>query len=124
MDLTGFSVIMAVVVLEVVGQVAFKRGATHVLRASREQRVFRYWYDLLLEPWIQFGIAVNVVTLLFWVAALTLIPLSIAYPLASLSYCGVAIGGHYWLGEKLDRRSVAGVAMITIGAAFVCWPTL
>lgn len=122
MELTGYSLIMAAVVLEVLGQVAFKRGCAHVHRTAGEQGVLRYWRDLALDPWMQMGVALHVVELLFWIAALALIPLSIAFPLVSLSYVGVAIGGHYWLGEKLGRRSLAAIGMITAGAMLVCWP--
>jgi drug/metabolite transporter (DMT)-like permease len=122
MALTGFFLIMAAVVLEVLGQVAFKRGAAAIVRASGDQGVLRYWRDLALDPWIQLGVAVHVVELLLWIAALNFVPLSIAFPLISLSFCGVAIGGHFWLGEKIGRRSVCAIAMITLGAALVCWP--
>jgi undecaprenyl phosphate-alpha-L-ara4N flippase subunit ArnE len=122
MELTAFSLILTGVVFEVLGQLAFKRGAAGVVRVSGEQGVLRYWRDLGLDRWIQLGVAVHVVALLFWVAALSFVPLSIAFPLASLSYCGAAIGAHYWLGEKIGRHSIAAIALITIGAALVCWP--
>jgi drug/metabolite transporter (DMT)-like permease len=121
LDRTAIAIITAAVVLEVIGQVAFKRGSIGAVRASQNASVLRYWHNLLREAWIQLGIAVHVVGLLFWIAALTLLPLSIAFPLGSLSYCGVAIAGHYWLGEKINHRAVAAIAMITAGAALVGW---
>jgi undecaprenyl phosphate-alpha-L-ara4N flippase subunit ArnE len=122
MELKAFSLIMTGVVFEVLGQVAFKRGAAVVVRVSGERGVLRYWRDLMLDRWIQLGVAVQVVALLLWIAALSFVPLSIAFPLASLSYCGAAIGGHYWLGEKLGHRSGVAIALITVGVALVCWP--
>ena len=122
MELKAFSLIMTGVVFEVLAQVAFKRGAATVVRESGEQGVLRYWRDLAFDRWIQVGVAVQVVALLFWIAALSFLPLSVAFPLASLSYCGAAIGGHYWLGEKLRHRSGVAITLITIGAALVCWP--
>ena len=122
MEQTAFAVIMVAVVLEVLGQVAFKRGSMGAVRASHSAGALRYWRNLLRESWIQLGIAAHVVGLLFWIAALNLVPLSVAFPLGSLSYCGVAIAGHYWLGEKIGHRAVAAIAMITIGAALVGWP--
>lgn len=122
MELKAFTLIMTGVVFEVVGQIGFKRGAATVVRESGEQGVLRYWRDLALERWIQFGIAVHLVALLIWIAVLSFVPLSIAFPLASLSYCGAAIGGHYWLGERLGRRAGVAIALITIGAALVSWP--
>jgi len=122
MERTAFAVIMAAVVLEVLGQLAFKRGSTGAVRASQDASVLRYWRNLLREAWIQLGVAAHVAGLLFWIAALNLAPLSIAFSLGSLSYCGVAIAGHYWLGEKIDHRAVVAIAMITTGAALVGWP--
>jgi drug/metabolite transporter (DMT)-like permease len=122
MGLTAYLLIMAAVVLEVLGQVAFKRGAVGIAHTSGEHGVLRYWRRLALDPWVQLGVAAHVVELLLWIALLNLIPLSIAFPLVSLSYVGVAIGGHYWLGEKLARRSMLAIAMITAGAVLVCWP--
>jgi drug/metabolite transporter (DMT)-like permease len=122
MELTGISVIMTGVVFEVIAQVAFKGGAASVLHVSGEQSVLHYWRKLVLEPSIQLGIVAQVAALLFWIAALNFVPLSIAFPFASLSYCGVALGGHYWLGEKLGGRSIFAIVIIMIGAALVCWP--
>jgi uncharacterized membrane protein len=59
--------------------------------------------------------------MLFGVAALSLAPLSIVFPLFSLSYCGVAIAGRLFLGEKLEIRAQAGIMLITLGAAMVSW---
>ena len=114
--------IMAAVVLEVLGQLAFKRGTARVMLRFGAERAFSYWGRLALVPWIQFGVVVHFVELLLWIAALSLVPLSVAFPLASLSYVGVAVGGHYWLNEKLDRRAIAGIVLITIGVALICFP--
>ena len=122
MERMALAVIVIAVVLEVLGQVAFKRGSMGAVRASPNGGALRYWGNLLVESWIQLGIAAHIVGLLFWIAALNLVPLSIAFPLGSLSYCGVAIAGHYWLGEKIGRRAAVAITMITIGAALVGWP--
>ena len=121
MERTALAVITAAVMFEVLGQVALKRGSVGVVRASANANAVRYWRDLLLNGWIQLGTAVHVVGLLFWIAALNLMPLNVAFPLGSLSYCGVALAGHYWLGEKMGRRTITAIAIITVGAALVGW---
>jgi undecaprenyl phosphate-alpha-L-ara4N flippase subunit ArnE len=121
MGLTAFLIIIAAVGLEVLGQLAFKHGAAGIVRESGHQAVLHYWRDMLLNPWIQLGIATHAVELVLWIAALNLAPLSLAFPLTSLSYCGVAIGGHYLLGERLAGRSRVAIVMITLGAALVSW---
>jgi undecaprenyl phosphate-alpha-L-ara4N flippase subunit ArnE len=122
MKLNAFALIMSGIVFEVLGQILFKRGAVDVVRVSGVQDAFKYWGQLLLHPCIQLGVVIHVVALLLWVAALGYVPLSIAFPLTSLSYCGAALGAHYVLGERLDRRAVLAIALITCGTILVWWP--
>lgn len=106
-----------------IGQIAFKLGAATIVKASGEKGVLRYWGALLLDPWIQAGIAVHAVELVMWVAALHLAPLSMAFPLVSLSYCGVALASHFMLGERIGSRGAVAIVMVSVGAAMVAWPT-
>ena len=106
-----------------IGQVAFKLGSATVVKASGEQGVLRYWGGMLMDPWIQAGVAAHAVELVMWVAALKLAPLSLAFPLVSLSYCGVAVASHFLLGERIGARSALAIAMVSVGAALVAWPT-
>lgn len=99
------------------GQVAFKRGA--VIAAARGRGIFQYWARMLTNGWVQAGIALYVMELLLWIAALRLTALSIAFPMMALTYCGVAIAGHYWLGESLGRQGRLALVLITAGAILV-----
>ncbi len=119
---TAFWLIIGAVGLEVIGQIAFKLGAATVVRASGEQGVLRYWGHMLMDPWIQAGVAAHAVELVMWVAALSMAPLSLAFPLVSLSYCGVAVASHFLLGEHIGRRGVLAIALVSVGAAMVAWP--
>jgi undecaprenyl phosphate-alpha-L-ara4N flippase subunit ArnE len=120
MGMTPFLMIMAAVALEICGQVAFKRGAARV--AHGEDRVLAYWRRMANDAWVQLGIALHVFELLLWIAALRLAPLTIAFPLMALSYCGTAVAGHYWLQERLGTRGRIAIALITVGAFLVTWP--
>ncbi len=117
MGFAALSVIFGAIAFEVMGQVAFKRGATRV--AAREAGIFRYWSRMLRDGWVQAGIALYAVELLLWIAALRLAALSVAFPMMALSYCGVAIAGHFWLGERLGRQGRVAVVLITAGAILV-----
>jgi len=119
MELTALSIILAAIVLEVLGQVALKRGAALV---ADDGGALRYWTRMLREPWVLAGIAFYGLELTFWVAALRLASLSIAFPLMALSYAGVAIAGHYWLGERLGRQGRFAIMLITAGAVLITLP--
>ena len=117
MGFAALSIIFGAIALEVLGQVAFKRGA--VIAAARGRGIFQYWARMLTNGWVQAGIALYVMELLLWIAALRLTALSIAFPMMALTYCGVAIAGHYWLGESLGRQGRLALVLITAGAILV-----
>jgi drug/metabolite transporter (DMT)-like permease len=121
MWLTTALVIVAAIGLEVIGQLCFKQGTSSVTGRFATKNVGEYLLHVIGDFWIRIGILAYVVEMLFAVAALSLAPLSVVFPLLSLSYCGVAIGGSLLLGEKLDRQTKAGIAFITLGAAMVAW---
>ena len=121
MELNAFAFIFAAVVLEVLGQVSFKLGTLSIAKHAAEQSTREYLYRTLGNTWIRIGILAYMCVILFGVAALTLAPLSVVFPLLSLGYCGVAIAGRLFLGERLGRRNQAAIALITIGAAMVSW---
>lgn len=113
------TLILAAIALEVAGQCAFKVGAAALERAPSPPGFLRNAVRTVADPWVAAGLAAHVVELLLWIAALHLAPLSVAFPLMALSYCGVAAAGHFWLGERLGRRGVAAVILITAGAMLV-----
>jgi drug/metabolite transporter (DMT)-like permease len=51
-----------------------------------------------------------------------LAPLSLAFPFAALSYCGVVIASRYVLHERVSARRWFGTVVIAAGVALICWP--
>ena len=121
LTLTTSLVIGAAIALEVAGQLSFKQGTLSVALQSTTQDAGEYLYRIIGDSWIRIGILAYLLEMLFGVAALSLAPLSVVFPLLSLSYCGVAIAGSLFLGEKLEIRARAGIVLITLGAAMVSW---
>ena len=124
MGFTGAFSILAAVSLEVLAQLSFKRGTLAVSAQSINQNPGEYLFRVVGDSWVRIGIIAYLFEMLFAVAALTLAPLSVVFPLLSLSYCGVAIAGSVLLGESMESRTRAGIALITLGAAMVSWPSV
>ncbi|XOC83581.1 hypothetical protein RE429_31185 (plasmid) [Microvirga sp. M2] len=103
----------ATILLEVAGQIAFKMG----LSRAPEGPV---WRKVLASPAIVLGVAAYAVELGMWLGVLSLAPLSIAFPLAALSYCGVLLASRAVLGEPVSNRRWLGASVITLGVALVC----
>jgi undecaprenyl phosphate-alpha-L-ara4N flippase subunit ArnE len=121
MWLTIALVIVTAIGLEVLGQLSFKQGTISVTQGFATQNAGEYLSRIVSNFWIRIGILAYLVEMLFAVAALSLAPLSVVFPLLSLSYCGVAIASSLFLGERLERQTQAGIALITLGAAMVAW---
>jgi undecaprenyl phosphate-alpha-L-ara4N flippase subunit ArnE len=122
MDLSAFLIILAAVALEVFGQLSFKRGASTVALAADRKGLLAYCSGILGNTWILVGIGAYAFEIVVGLAALCLAPLSVVFPLLSLSYCGVAAGSHLLLGERLGVHGIIAICLITLGAVLVSWP--
>lgn len=67
------------------------------------------------------GLTCYGLSMAFWVLALKKLPLSVAYPLLSISYVLVYLGAVYlpWLNEPLSWSKAVGILLILIGLIFV-----
>jgi multidrug transporter EmrE-like cation transporter len=70
---------------------------------------------LLLNPWIISALAAALVAVLLWMAALTKLDLSHAYPFVSLSFVLVALASTWAFHEPLTGLKLAGIALICLG---------
>ena len=115
----AYFVIFSAVVFEVLGQLCLKRAAVSepVTRSDRSIRIF--WHGVARSRWTYAGIGAYAIELCLWIAALHFAPLSQAFPLMSLTYCGVAVASRLFLNERISARSATGIALITLGALFV-----
>ena len=59
---------------------------------------------MIFSRWIVLGVLVYVVEFTVWFAALSMAPLSVAFPFMALSYCGVVVASKFVLGERVSRQ--------------------
>lgn len=106
------------VACDVAGQLAFKLGADRLPPAGAAG-AFTFALRLVREPWLLAGLAIYAVEFAVWIRVLALVPLTVAFPLASLNILGVTAASRLWLGEAVATRQVAGAALVTVGVALV-----
>ena len=70
-------------------------------------------------PMVWVGLAVFAVSAVVWLAVLSRVQLSFAYPFASLTYIIILIAGHYVLAEPMSWQRWTGVALIIGGIVMV-----
>ena len=74
-----------------------------------------------LHGWVVIAVAFAVYSIGIgcWMVALRTVPLSVAYPVTSLSYIGILWGSSFWFAENISALRLLGVALIFAGVALV-----
>lgn len=116
MPIVSYSVIIIAVAFEVLGQVCLKRGAASHAVAGRDSNIGEFWISVACSGWTYAGVGAYAFEIPLWIAALHFAPLSQAFPLMALSYCGVALASRVFLQERISALNCLGIALITLGA--------
>jgi undecaprenyl phosphate-alpha-L-ara4N flippase subunit ArnE len=95
-------------ILAALGQVSFKQGA-----AGRAVLVD------FMNLWILVGLALYVAGTIFWILALSTVPLTVLYPFSALTYVLVNLFAVTLLGEQLTVRGLAGTGFVLLGLFLV-----
>lgn len=98
---------------ESVQQTCFKAGS-NLATPGRNPII-----DALTQPLIWIGIGLWAVEVVVWIFVLQRAPLSLAYPVMTLTYVGVPLAGLALLGERLNRRQTAGAVLVAAGVVCV-----
>jgi drug/metabolite transporter (DMT)-like permease len=116
----GYAYVFATIALTVLGQLLIKWRVTGY-GAMPEELGARglFLARLLLDPVILLGFLAAFLAALAWMAALTELELSRAYPLMSLSFVLVLALSVWLLGEPLTLGKVAGIALIVAGTVVI-----
>jgi multidrug transporter EmrE-like cation transporter len=104
------------VTLTVYGQLVVKWqvGRRGHLPASVTGKI-DYFARLLINPWIISVLVAAFVAALCWMAAVSRLPLSQAYPFVGLSFVFVLVMSAVFFGESLTIAKVLGVSLILVG---------
>ena len=112
----GWFYVLLTIVLTVYGQLIIKWQVSKAggLPAGTGARV-GFLLHLLLNPWILSGLAAALIAALSWMAAMTKLELSYAYPFMSLAFVLVLVLSALFLREPLTAYKIIGMALVVIG---------
>lgn len=110
----------ASILLTAAGQLGMKAGMHTLARLDTPPGLA----DLVFSPvmlWTAAGLACYALSMLAWLAVLSRYPLSLMYPLLSLSYILVYLGATHWsmLMEPASTARSIGTVLIAFGVAIV-----
>ena len=115
MSTTAIALWLLTVALDAGGQLAMKAAALDAHGASG----LAHWRHMGRRPWIWIGIACYVFEFVFWLAFLSLMPLSVGVLLASINIAVVMIAGRLVFAERITPLRLASIALVAIGVATV-----
>ncbi len=121
-ELTGVAVMLAAVSVESFAQLFLKLGAAgaHGMPSPGPgEGAFRSLPSLPARVWLALGILAYGLEILLYTAALYFLDVSVAFPLGSLCFVGVALLSRVFLKEAVGPVRWLGVACILAGAVFV-----
>lgn len=114
----GYVFVAITILLTVYGQIVIKWQVGLVDPAmTGASDPIPFYARMLLNPWVLSGLFAAFAASLSWMAALSKLSLSHAYPLTALSFVFVVIAGATLFTEPLSRFQVVGVILIIVGIA-------
>jgi drug/metabolite transporter (DMT)-like permease len=104
----------------VAGQLLLKKGMNDMGQVTLSlDKLPAILWKMVTNPNVFFGLAIYLVGTVFWLAALSRVDLSYAYPFASLSYIIMLVASWLWFGEKITPGRIFGTAVIGIGVLLI-----
>ena len=121
---TGLALVVAAMAVESLAQLLLKIGSTGgaaCLAPAYRARAAKIAPLGKPAPWIMLGVGSYCLEVFLYTLALHRLDVSVAFPLGSLCFVGVALLSRVFLGEAVGRTRFAGVALIILGSAFLAW---
>ena len=110
----GIPLILLAVLLGATGQVIMKMG----MKIYGEVSAASVWSQLipiLKVPQVFLGFVCYGVSAVLWIAVVSNVDLSLAYPMVSLAYVLVFLASWFFLGEQISPLRIVGLAIIVTG---------
>ena len=113
---TAYLQVFATLLLTVYGQIIIKsRINLHGKLPDQLSEKFVFLVKLFIDPLIFSGFFSAFLASLFWMSAMTKLPLTRAYPVMTLAPIMVLIFGVIFLGEMMTFGKLGGTILIIIG---------
>jgi len=96
-------------------ELLLKRGATATTQVSGSPWLDSLGITTLGSGWVWAGIASGIAGLVSWLYVLRWVPLSIAFPLASVVHVLIPLGSWFFLGETMSLLRWCGITLVMTG---------
>jgi len=103
------------------GEICVTRAMKRVgeVKDFRPLAVLRVILRAMKLPWMWIGISMMALAFFSLLAVLSIENVSFVVPVTALNYAAGALGGKFFLGERVTPRRWAGVLIVCIGVTLV-----
>ena len=116
MNRITFSYLFSGVLLNAIAQLALKAATNRLGTVSLAlDGLLDTAMRVALQPFIWLGLGCYAVSVAVWIAALSRVEVSLAYPFLSLGYVLNSLAAWYLFGEALNLQRVLAISVIIVG---------
>jgi multidrug transporter EmrE-like cation transporter len=116
--MVNFLMLFISISLAIAGQLLMKQGMM-LFGKFPIAKLAVLFIPLLMQPYVFFGLVCYGLSAVFWLAVLSRMELSLAYPLVSVAYVVVALFSYYFFKENISLIRWIGIATICVGVLLV-----
>ena len=118
MTIGNVALVLFAVTTAAIGQVMLKHGM-QVASARAAQTHGSLAVRAATSPWVLLGLLVFAMSAVAWLAALSRVPLSVAYPFNALGYLGILTASVLVLHERSNILTWVGSLLVVSGLVIV-----
>ena len=120
MKSADLALVLTGVMLNAAAQLLLKAGSRAITDVSFSlANTWTLAARMALNPPILGGVALYVISVVFWILALSRVDVSVAYPMLSIGYVVNALAAWLLFSEQLNAARVAGIGVIILGVWLV-----
>ncbi len=110
-----------IVVVGTAGELCVSRAMKQIgeVHDFRPRAIVRVLARALRLKWLWIGIALMTVSFFSFLAILSFENVSFVVPVSALGYVAGALGGRFFLGERVNWRRWAGILLVCVGVTLV-----
>jgi drug/metabolite transporter (DMT)-like permease len=103
------------------GEICVTRAMKHVGEVTdfRPLALVRFIFRAMKVPWMWIGVSMMALAFFSLLAVLSIENVSFVVPVTALNYAAGALGGKFFLGERVTPRRWTGVILVCLGVTLV-----
>ena len=110
--------ILVSVLLNCTAQLCIRKGMLLVGETGMSNRITNLGV-MVTNIWLWGAMICYALSILLWMAVLSKVEVSFAYPFLSIGYVVAAVVGYYFFGESLSVIRIVGIVIICIGVYLI-----